>query len=146
MSILEVLKGDTHEVKSRKIEEYKRADVDGVLDVDGTLKLIDNPNPPANDIGTDPVDFPTELDLPTQPLTLQAMDLGIGVFLLGTMGLLFAAGAMLKNYAALIVWVLSFFALVASGLFGIGLEVFWALVGATVLTLLAGVIYRWVEA
>jgi len=133
MSELTVLSSDAYTVESGDIEEYTNADVDGTLEVNGTLRLVDDPVDPSNNLGTGP------LDLPLAPLNLSSMELGLGFFLVGIMALLGGAGAVLKNYAALLMWSLAFVALIASGVLGIGLELYWVLVIATILVLMLGV-------
>lgn len=144
MARLEILPTQTHTVEAGEIEEYELADVDGTLQVNGTLKLIDDPVSPGHDIGSDPINLPVSLDLPVGPLNMRTMELGLGVFLIGILGLLLGAAAFLRNYAAGIMWSISLFALLASGLLGIGLELFWAMIAATVLLLIAGMVARWI--
>ena len=49
-SRLTVNSGTTYQVESGTTEEYYGAEVDGTLDVDGTLKLIDNPETTTYDV------------------------------------------------------------------------------------------------
>jgi len=140
MSRLDVNTGETYTVDSGDTEEYSGATVDGTLDVDGTLKLIDDPDSPTGPTpGTSPIDLP--LSLPNFP----DMQMGVALFLMGTLGILFGASAFLKNYAAGIMAALALVALLMSGVFGIGLELFWAIVVATVVLLMAGMVVRWMR-
>lgn len=99
---------------------------------------------PGFDIGTDPIKLPFSLDLPTQPLNLTTMNVGFSVFLLGLLGVLGGGAAWSRNIAAWIMLTFAIFALLASGLFGIGLELFWAMIAATVFLLMAGMVARWI--
>lgn len=144
---LDVNSGETYTIGSGETEEWLGADVDGTLEVNGTLKLIDNPDIPDEDegfdVGTNPLDLPLGLDLPTRPINLTNMQTGIAIFLMGTLSLLMAGAAVLKNYLAGVLWSFAVFSLLASGLFGIGLELFWVLVIATAFSLAAGMVVRW---
>jgi len=110
--------------------------VDGTLDVDGTLKLVDNPN-------TRPVRDETGLDLPLGSLSIQDMNIGFALFLSGVMAFLLGFIAWVRAYAAGIMLGLSFVVLIMSGLFGLGLELFWASLVMTALLLIAGVVVQW---
>lgn len=105
---------------------------------------VDEAEDPGFDVSTSPLDLPLSLDLPMSPLNVRSMEMGTSLFLVGTMATLGGGVAFLRNYAAGILWGLALFALIASGLFGIGLELFWAMVGATILLLIAGMVARWV--
>lgn len=83
------------------------------------------------------------IDLPLQPLSLSTMEAGLSIFLMGVLGLLLGAVALLKNYAAGIMWGMAVLALVLSGVLSIGLELFWTTVAATVALLIVGLIVRW---
>lgn len=172
MSRLDVPSGETYSVPGGTTEEWAGVDVEGTLDVDGHLKLVDNPDVPTTeapsegfDIGTDPIDLPFGitlptsldnlrleedipggLDLPTRPLSLNTMETGIAIFMLGTMSILTGAVAFFRNYAAGIALMLAFLALIMSGLFQISLELFWTLVAATLILLVMGLIARWMQA
>lgn len=136
MSRLDVEQGETYTVPDGATEEYSGADIDGTLDVDGTLKLVDNPD-------TRPIDDDTGLDLPLRPLSIQDMNIGFAVFLAGMMGFLLAFIAWVRAYAAGIMLGVSVLVLVLSGLLSIGLELFWACIALTVMLLIAGVVVQW---
>lgn len=138
------------------MEDYSQPNNDAV---DFTLDEYDQPNndqvnftpaadapteEPGFDIGTDPINLPLSLDLPTRPLNLTTMNVGFSVFLLGLLSVLGGGAAWSKNVAAWIMLSFAIFALLASGLFGIGLELFWAMIAATVFLLMAGMIARWI--
>lgn len=139
---LTVNSGETHTVEGGDTEEWSGADVEGTLDVDGTLKLIDNPDTPSDSefVRTDP-----PLDLPLGPLNMYNMDQGFAIFLVGFLGLELGAVAFLKNYVAGILLFFSIFALLSSGLLGIGLELFWAFTAATALALIMGMVVLWIN-
>lgn len=137
------------------MQDYSQPNNDAV---DFTLEDYDQPNNDAVDftpsdavddepgfnIGTDPINLPLSLDLPMGPLNLTAMNVGFSVFLLGLLSVLGGGAAWSKNIAAWIMLTFSLFALLASGLFGIGLELFWAMIAATVFLLMAGMVARWI--
>lgn len=141
--------GETYTVESGVTEEYIRADVDGTLDVQGTLKLIDDAEPPTDDeprgIGSQPIELPLGISLPVSPLNLSTMQMGIAMFIVGLIGFLGAAAGFLRNYAAGIMLGLAIVALLFSGLLGIGLELFWVAVMATVVLLIMGAVVRWIQ-
>lgn len=139
---LDVDEGETYRVESGEVQEYTGADIDGTLQVDGTLRLVDDADHGV-ETGTDPLDIPLGLDLPTQPLTLQTMQMGVALFLVGTWGLLLGAAAFLKNYAAGIALFFAVMAALFSGLLGIGLEVHWVLIVVTCILLAMGMVVRW---
>lgn len=135
------------------MEDYDLPDNDAV---DFTLESYDLPNndevdfAPREeeeeepfDIGVNAPDIPLSLNLPMGPLNISTMEMGIAVFLVGVNALLLGAGAWLRNYAALVMWGFALFALIASGLFQIGLELYWTLVAATIFTLMIGAVVRW---
>jgi len=139
---LEVDDNETYTVDSGTTEEYTGATIDGQLDVEGSLHLVDDPDVP----GEGPFDeSPSRIDIPLGPLNVLDMELGTAWLLTGVMGLLLAPIAAFRNYAAGVTWGMAFLALVFSGLFGIGLEGFWALVVATVLTLVVGMVVSWMQ-
>lgn len=141
--------GETYTVSGSDTEEWFGVDVDGTLEVNGTLELIDNPDTPSQDEEPpEPFSVPldlgleTGLDLPVRPLNLRAMETGLSIFLIGLLSVLLGAAYFLKNYAAGGLWGFSIVALLLSGLFGIGLELFWAMVIATILLLILGMAIR----
>ncbi len=142
MSRLDVNPGETYTVHSGTTEEWAGADVDGTLDVDGHLKLVDNPDVPTQEQGGFRVGE-TGIDLPLSPLNLSTMETGIAIFLSSVLALLLGAAAVLRNYVAGVFWAFAVFALLASGLFNVGLELFWAIVIATAFILAAGMVARW---
>lgn len=132
--------GDTYTVDSGDTEEWSGADVDGTLQVDGTLKLTDNPEVPGSGAftrGGDP------LDLPLGSINFATMQLGLSVFLIGILALLSGLSAILQNWFAMAVVGLSIVALILSGVVGIGLETFWVLIIAASLLVIVGVVVRW---
>jgi len=139
--------GETYTVSSGDTEEWLGADVDGSLEVNGSLELIDDPDTPGDEEKpTDPVGVSTNpLDLPMGPINMRTMEAGVALFLGFILAVLLGAAAFLRNSAAIIVWGLAIIALLASGLFGIGLETFWILVIATTLTIMAGGVVRWMQ-
>lgn len=138
------------------MEDYSQPNNDAV---DFELESYDQPNndqvdftPAAGEgagerepfnVSTDPLNLPLSLVLPTRPLNLTAMNVGFSVFLLGILSVLGGGAAWSRNIAAWIMLTFALFALLASGLFGIGLELFWAMIAATVFLLMAGMIARW---
>lgn len=149
---LDVNAGETYTIDAGETEEWLGADIDGTLEVNGTLQLIDDADPPTDDgdgdgagfdVDTNPLDIPLGIDLPLSPLKLRSMEIGIAVFLVGTWGLLLGAAAFLQNYAA---GILLFFAVTAalfSGLLNIGLELHWVMIAGTCLLLVMGMVVRW---
>lgn len=140
--------GETYTVGIGETEEWTRAEIDGTLDVQGTLKLIDDAQPPEEAPGpftvpTDGIDLPLGIDLPTSPLNIRTMEMGLAMFLMGLLAVLLGAAAFLRNYAAGIMWGFAVVALLLSGLLGIGLELFWVVVITTALLLIMGMIVRW---
>jgi len=144
-SRLEVDDNETYVVEPDTTEQYTGATVNGSVDVDGSdssLQLVDDAEIP----GEGPFnESPSRIDLPMGPLNIHNMQLGTAWMLTGVMALLLGPVAVFRNYAAGLVWGMAFLALVFSGLFGIGLETFWALVVATVLTLVVGMVVSWMQ-
>lgn len=139
MTRLWVEQSETHTVNEGTVEEYEGTDVDGTLDIDGSLKLIDDADSPGIAIPDDP----DGIDLPLGPLNFTNMQMGVALFLMGTISILGGLATVLKNYLAISVLMLAVVALVASGLLGIGLETFWALIMAVVLLIAGGAALRW---
>lgn len=144
--VLDVNAGETYTIGSGETEEWFRAEVDGTLDVDGTLKLIDNPDPPTEDeplfTGIRELELPLSVNLPTGALNLRSMETGVSVFFAGILALLLGGWWILKNYAAGAVWSMAIVLLIISGLFGIGLEFFWLAVIGCVVLLIVGLALR----
>lgn len=136
---LTVNSGETYSVGSGETEEWSGADVSGTLDVDGTLKLIDNPDTPDGEFGVSE----SPLNLPLGPLNMQGMDQGFAIFLIGMLGTMLAGVSVFKNYVAGILLFFSIIALLLSGLFGIGLETFWTFIAATSIALAMGMVVRY---
>lgn len=138
--------GETYTVGSTDPEEWYGATINGQLDASSdSIDLIDDPEPAAQtetatpgetQPGTAPISLPLEIDL-------RNMNIGTAIFIPLVLGLLLGAVGFLRNYAAGIMLMMAVFALIASGLLGLGLEVFWAMVGATVLLLIVGMVVRW---
>lgn len=97
------------------------------------------------DIGVTAPDIPLSLDLPMQPLSIRTMETGLALFLMGLLSVIGGAAWVLRNYAAGVMWSLGIVALLLSGLLGIGLELFWAILLATLLLLAMGWIVRWIQ-
>lgn len=140
---LTVESGDTYHVDAGVQETHARASVAGTLEVVGTLELTgEEPReiePPPE------IDLPREIDLP-MALNLPGMNMGIAVFLIGSLGTTLSAAWLLKNYAALIMWGFAFIALLIGGIMGMGLEIFWMALIAVVLLLMVGGVVRWAAA
>jgi len=81
--------------------------------------------------------------IPINPESLPNAGIGLSIFLIGMLGLLLAAIVILQNYAAGVTWSLSIMILVISGLFGIGLEMFWVSMLGTISLLIMGMILQW---
>lgn len=129
--------GDTYRVDAGVTETHARASIAGELDVEGTL-VLEGGEARA-------VRPPTGIDLP-MAITLRDMNMGIAVFLIGSLATTLSAAWMLKNWAALIMWGFAFVALLIGGIFGMGLEIFWMALIAVVLLLMVGGVVRWVIA
>lgn len=54
MSRLEINAGETYTVNAGETEEWSGTDIDGTLQINGTLKLIDNPQTPETPETKDP--------------------------------------------------------------------------------------------
>lgn len=131
---LTVESGETYRVDSGTTETHASATVDGTLTFDGTLTLTgDEPR------AIKPV---TGIDLPLA-VTFRDMNMGISVFLVGILATTLSASWMLKNYAAGVMWGIAFVALIIGGIMGMGLEIFWMAVVATVILLIVGMVVRW---
>lgn len=118
------------------LEDYDQPDNDAVdFSLEEGQAIDDEDDEPL--VGVNPI------DLPMSPLNLRSMNVGVSIFLVGMLGVLGGAVGFLQNYAAGIMWAFAIFALIASGLFGIGLELFWAMIGATIFLLMIGMVVRW---
>ena len=136
---LRVEASETYTVESGTTDEYSGATVDGTLDVNGTLELIDDPSPPVSADET----VPDTIDLPLGNINFTNMQTGVAVFLLGTVGILGGIATVLRNYLALSVLMLAVVVLIMSGMFGAGLELFWVTIIGVLLLLAGGVVLRW---
>lgn len=95
---------------------------------------------------SEPLSLPTALRLPLSPTNLRSMNTGLAVLLVGLLGVLGGGAWILKNYVALALLGLGVMALLMSGTLGITLGLFWSILAATVLVLVAGAIWRMIEA
>lgn len=93
-------------------------------------------------LGGSRIELPTALDLPFGPLNIRSMNTGLALFIVGILGVLGAASAVLRNWIAGVVLGLAVVALLMSGTIGLGLEVFWSLLMLTVLMLIMGAVAR----
>lgn len=134
---LTVESGDSYRVDAGVHETHARTSVVGTLEVAGTLELT------GEEART--VRPPTGIDLPLA-INLRDMNMGIAVFLIGSLGTTLSAAWLLKNYAALIMWGFAFIALLIGGIMGMGLEIFWMALIAVVLLLMVGGVVRWAAA
>lgn len=102
-----------------------------------TLRLpeAEEPAEPSQPV-VDGITLPMQIDLGD-------MQTGVSVFLIGLLGGLMGASALFRNPAAAIMTGLCIVILIAAGLFGFGLELFWLGVILTALLLVVGVAVRW---
>lgn len=133
---LHVQSGQTYEIASDGTQTFAGTDVDGELAVHGTLELTDSEGFQADE---------SPLDLPLQSINFTNMNMGLSIFLVGMLGLMYGAAGLFKNYVAATVISLAVLALILSGTMGIGLELFWMLIALAAITLTAGVIIRWTQ-
>lgn len=142
---LTINSGEEYTVGEGESQEYYGATVEGKLDLseqDSQLRLVDNPEDAIyngggpQQPGTSPISLPLEIDFSN-------MDIGNALFITLLTGLLSAIVVTLKNYAAGILLMMATFTLIVSGLLGIGLEAYWAMMAGTVLLLIVGMAYRW---
>jgi hypothetical protein len=134
---LDVDQSETYTVESGTTEEWLGTDVDGTLDVDGELKLIDDAESPERQF-----DAVGEFTLPLN-IDLQNMQTGTALFLVGIIGVLGGIASALRNYAAIIMIAVAGVSLVMGGLFEFGLEIFWVLIILSFLLIAAGMAVRW---
>jgi hypothetical protein len=135
-----VEEGETYTVPEDDYQEWSGATVDGQLDVDGTLALVDNPETPGEEpfsVDDGGFSLPLEID------GLRMVTTGFGFVLTGLIATLLGASTVFKNYAAGILLMFAIVSLVLAGTVGIGLEFFWALIVLTVLVLALGLVMRW---
>lgn len=93
------------------------------------------PEPTAT-IERDGISLPMEINF-------SSMQTGVSVFLIGLIGLLGGASTVFRNPAAGIMTGLCVVLLIAAGVFGIGLQIFWLGVILTALLLVVGIAARW---
>lgn len=98
--------------------------------------------PPTAAVERDRLDLPVGITLPLE-IDIRSMQTGVSVFLIGLLASLGGASALFRNPAAGIMTGLSVVLLIAAGLFGIGLEIFWLGVIITALLLVVGIAVRW---
>lgn len=104
----------------------------GVLEFEDTEVIeFGNENPP-----------PATRPIEEESLDLDNMPTGVSVFLVGILGILGGGSVVLRNPAAGIMWGISFLLLIAAGLFGIGLELFWIGLMVTTILLIIGLTVR----
>lgn len=136
---LDVDAGETHNVYGGEVEEWSGTTVDGTLDVDGTLRLVDDPETPDQ-----PVDVATDgIDLPIGSINLRNMQMGVAMFLVGIIATLGGLATVARNYLAVSVLMIAVVSLIVAGVLGTGLEVFWMLIIATVVLIAAGFGLKW---
>lgn len=135
--------GEVYEVPQDETQEYSGVTFNGSGRLDlsnqnGNLRLIDDPDRPdgTRNVGVAPIDLPMQVNF-------RDMNLGVSVFLVGTIGLLAGMVAFFRNYAAGIMLSMAILALVVSGLLNMGLEIFWSMIVGTVLLILVGMVVRW---
>lgn len=122
------------------VEDYSQP---GNAEVDFTIGEPEEEEPPPPfSVTTDRLDLPFALDLPLGPLNLSSMQTGVGVFIVGMIAVTGGGAYLLRNYIALALTGLAVVALLMSGTLGIGLELFWAVLIATVLTIVVGALFR----
>lgn len=83
------------------------------------------------------------IHLPTGQLNIDTMDTGIAVFIIGTLGLVFAAIWATRARFAGVVWGVAFIILIMAGTLGLGMELFWMAILAAVLVLVVEMVVRW---
>jgi hypothetical protein len=141
MTTLDVNNGDTYTIPNGETEEWENADVDGTLQVNGTLRLVEGGQGVQEDgftLGTG-----EGLDLPLGPLNFTSMNVGVSVFIIGMIGVLGSLATIWKNYVAMTIVGLAVIAMLLSGLLGIGLELFWIMLVLALVALVIGVMLRW---
>lgn len=149
---LDVNTGETFTVPSGDQYEYLNADIDGTLDVNGSLVLktgYDASTQPSEAkeepelISTGPIDLPLEIDLPVGNLSFEKMETSVAILLIGILAVLGAAAATLRNYAAGVMLSMAVVALVLAGVFNLGVEIFYAFIVGASLLLAAGIAVSW---
>lgn len=133
---LVVESGEVKDVGVGKTEQHQGATVKGTLDVQGNLELVDEPESADVGPGASTIDLPLSVNI-------FSMEQGTALFLTLTMGTLLGGIALVRAWAAGILWAMALFTLIVSGLLGIGLEIFWSMVAGSLLLLIAGMAVRW---
>lgn len=100
------------------------------------------PDQPGIDGAFDDLDWPGDITLPLR-VDFRDMQMGVSVFLVGVLGSLFGVSYLFRNPAAGIATAFALVVLVMSGLFGLGLEMFWLIVLAAAILIVVGLAARW---
>lgn len=145
---LDVNAGETYTISSGVTEEWLGADVDGTLEVNGTLLLIDDAEPPTDegdgfDIPDTSIDLPVGIDLPSGSVKLTQMQSGVAILFVGLLAVVLAAAALLRNYAAGALWSVSIIVLLLSGTLGLSIELFYIALIAAMFAIGVGLVVRW---
>lgn len=132
--VLRVDAGETHTTVEGATETYARGEIQGHLVTEGHT-VFTGEEPADLDVGT-------EIDLP-MALDFRDMDVGTSIFLVGILALPLAGARMVDNTAAVAAVGLSIVVLILSGLYGLGLELFYLFLSLAVVLLVIGLIFRW---
>jgi len=145
MSRLDISSNTTETISSGTTETYEGADVDGSLDVQGSLRLVDIDDDPDNIVGADnPIDLPLgSINLPVGSISIGQMQTGASILFVGLLTILGGASALLKNYAAGVAVAMAVIALLLAGTVNLGVEVFYAFLIGAALLLAAGAAIQW---
>jgi len=79
-----------------------------------------------------------------QSVELSSIEPGVAILVVGLLSVLLWAIVQFRNPLAAVFWAFSVFTFVFSGLFNIGIELFWLLVVATSIMVVVGIIARWI--
>jgi hypothetical protein len=140
---LDVNSGETYTVPSGETEAWENTDVDGTLQVDGTLRLEEGATGVQDKDDRFNLGTGDGLDLPLGPLNFSSMNVGVSVFIIGMIGVLGSLATIWKNYVAMAIVGLAVIAMLLSGLLGIGLELFWIMLVLSLVALVIGVMLQW---
>lgn len=151
---LTVQNGNTETVSANQTDEYLNADIDGTLDIDGSLVLktnYDGTTQPGG--GSTPTPTPTTepasssggggINLPTGSIDFEEMETSTAILFVGLIGALGGAAAILRNYAAGVLIAMGVVALILAGMFNLGVEIFYAFIIGASLMIAAGVAVNW---